>query len=297
MLFVNVVLPVFVIVACGYFAQRRFDLDVRSLTHVGLYLCAPALVFSALVKSDFRPEMAGRLGVFLIAYTLTLWLLAWTVSKVARFDRDTSRALVLTTAMMNCGNFGLPLVYFAFGDAALGASVVTFVLFNIPLSTLAVFLAQKEQTSWLDSLKNTCRNPIFYAVMIALVVRISGIMPPGWLLRPLELLGQAAIPMMLILLGLQLAKTQWQAPVGFLTLSSTLRLVVAPAIAWLLCAVLGIEGLTRQVVILQTSTPSAILPLLYALHYGTRPDLVAGGITLSTILSAGSLTALLYLLT
>jgi malate permease and related proteins len=71
---------------------------------------------------------------------------------------------------------------------------------------------------------------------------------------------------------------------------------LAPAVAWLLTLLLGIDGLTRAVLILQTSTPAAVLPLLYALRFGTRPDLVAGAIFVTTLLSALSLTVLLYLL-
>jgi len=73
-------------------------------------------------------------------------------------------------------------------------------------------------------------------------------------------------------------------------------LCIAPLIAWVVTLLLGLDELTRNVVILQTSTPSAVLPLLYSLRFGTRPDLVAGAIMVSTLLSAVSLTVILYLL-
>ena len=101
---------------------------------------------------------------------------------------------------------------------------------------------------------------------------------------------------MLVLLGMQLARTRALVQPGFLTLSAGLRLVVGPLLAWGLTTLLGFKGLPRAVVILQTSTPSAVLPLLYAVRFGTRPDLVASAIFVSTLLSAGTLTILLYLL-
>lgn len=113
-------------------------------------------------------------------------------------------------------------------------------------------------------------------------------------MRTTSLLGQAAIPLMLVLLGMQLARVKIQQNWGFFGLSTALRLLIGPLLAVVLVAALGLEGLTRKIVILQTSTPSAVLPLLYTIRFGTRPDLVSGTIMLSTLCSALTLTALLY---
>jgi len=296
MLFVDIVLPVFLIVAAGYWAQKRFDLDFATLTNCSLYLLTPALIFSALSKSRVRLDLAADLLLFMLLYTALLCLLAWALGRICRYRGEQLRALALATTVMNCGNFGLPLVFFAYGNPSLDVSVLTFVVFNIPLSTLAIVLAQGSGTSLGKALLNAARIPLFHAALAALLLQLVGLEIPGFLLRPLELLGQAAIPLMLILLGMQLAKTRLQASLGFLSLATLIRLAVAPAVAWIIASLLGIGGLDRQVVVLQTSTPAAILPLLYSLRFGTRPDLVAGAILTTTVLSAVSLTVLLYLL-
>lgn len=296
MLFVNVLVPIFLIVTCGILIQKYSKIDMGTLTKVSLFICVPALVFTALIKNQLEFSVSGSIALFMVLYTLALWGIAVLCARLLGFDQDSGRALVLTTSMMNVGNFGLPLVYFAFGDKALAYSVMTFVVFNIPLGTLAVYLAQGAQTDWRQALQNVGRNPIFHGVLASFVFQITGIPHPAWFLRPLDLLGQAAIPLLLLLLGAQLAQTRWQASAGFLSLSAFIRLGLAPVLAMSLCYLFGIDGLLRKVLVLQTSTPSAILPLVYALHYKTRPDLVAGGITLSTLLSAASLTILLYVL-
>ncbi len=296
MLFVQVILPVFLIIASGFALEKSCKLDFRTLTLSSLYLFTPALVFSSLFQRAIRFDLAADLGLFMLLYTLVLWGLSALLGRLLRFKDDARRALALTTAMMNIGNFGLPLAYFAFGDAGLETSVLLFVLFNIPLGTLAIVIAQGPGASFLGALGNTLRIPIFHAVALAFLLQWAGIGIPAFLLRPIDLLGQAAIPVMLLLLGMQLARTRLQASLGFLSLSSLLRLVAAPCLAWGLTSLLGIGGLTRAVVILQTSTPSAVLPLLYSLRFGTRPDLVAGAIFVSTLLSALSLTLILYLL-
>jgi malate permease and related proteins len=296
MLFIQVVLPVFLIVFSGFVLEKCARLDFRTLTIASLYLLAPALVFSSLMKRDFEFGLAGNLFAFMVIYTAILYALSRGIASLLRFTPDNRDALLLTTVMMNVGNFGLPLSYFAFGEAGLEISVLTFVLFNIPLGTLAIVIAQGSSSSLPSALVNMCKIPIFHGVLLALLFKWVGWQPPDFILLPLDLLGQAAIPLMLVMLGMQLARTQWQNRIGFFSLATVMRLAVAPIIAWWLTKFLGIEGLTRAVLILQTSTPSAVLPLLYCLRFGGRADLVAGTILTTTLISAATLTVLLYLL-
>ncbi len=296
MLFVEIILPVFLIVLSGFLLERFGKLDFRTITNTGLYLLAPSLVFSALMKREVPLDLARNLFLFMLAYTAILTALAVGLGRALSMDRDARTALSLSTVFMNVGNFGLPLAYFAFGEPGLDVSVLTFVIFNLPLSTLAIVFAQGVGAPLMPALRNTMKIPIFHAVLLAFALKGLGVGLPLFLLRPFDLMGQAAIPLMLIMLGMQLARTELVATPGFLTLAGTIRLLIAPAVAWLITPWFGLEGLARQVVILQTSTPAAVLPLLYSLRFGARPDLVAGAIFTSTLASAASLTLLLYLL-
>ena len=296
MLFLQVLLPVFLIILAGFTLEKTLHPDFKTLTDCSLYLFTPALVFSSLMRQELRPELAGKLFLFMLVYTAGMLLLSILVARALRFDADTQSALSLTTVVMNVGNYGLPLAYFAFGQQGLHVSILTFVMFNIPLGTLAIVLAQGKKAPLGRAILNTLRIPIFYGVLAAVFFKLLGLDLPETVLRPFELLGHAAIPLMLVLLGMQLARTRRLVQPGFLALSSALRLLVAPLLAWLLTTLFGFHGLTRAVIVLQTSTPSAVLPLLYAVRFGTRPDLVASAIFLSTLLSAATLTGLLYFL-
>ena len=297
MLFVDIILPVFLIIFSGYLLEKYAQLDFRTLTQSGLYLFAPALVLSALLKRPLQWEPALNIFYFMLAYTAALLLLSVTVGRLLRFNNEIRSALSLTTVMMNVGNFGLPLAYFAFGDAGLEYSILTFVMFNIPLGTVAIVIAQGKAASFKAALLNTLKIPIFHAVVVAFLWKWLNWPMPSFVLRPLELLGQAAVPLMMVLLGMQLYRTKITAGFGFVSLASCIRLVVAPLLAWVLTGMLGMDGLVRQVVVLQTSTPAAVLPLLYSVRFNTRPDLVASAIFVSTLFSAATLTVLLYLLT
>jgi malate permease and related proteins len=296
MLFIDIVLPVFLIVAAGYWLQKQFDPDIQTIANSSLYLFTPAMVFSALNKSSIDLSLAGDITLFMVLYTAILLGIALLSGRLLRYDFEKRRALALSTTMMNCGNFGLPLVYFAFGEQGFGYSVLTFVVFSLPLSTLGIMLAQKEATDWRKSILNTLRIPIFHAVILALAINLLQIKLADFLMRPIDLLGQAAIPLMLVMLGMQLARTSIKRELGFLFQSTLIRLFLAPLLAWGLTTLIGISGTAQKVAILQTSTPAAVLPLLYSLRYGTRPDLVATAVVLTTLISAVSLTLLLYLL-
>ncbi len=296
MLFVQIILPVFLIVLAGFSLEKAAALDFRTLTYSSLYLFTPCLVFSALIKRGAGFEIGGRLTLFMLLYTAALLVISILAGRLLRLEREARGALHLSTVFMNCGNFGLPLAWFAFGQAGLDISILTFVLFNIPLSTLAIVIAQGSEARFSEAVANMLKIPIFHAVVLAFLLKTAGLALPEFLLRAIDLLGQASIPVMLVLLGMQLARTRLQRGAGFLALSSALRLAVAPLVALALAWLLEIKGVARNVVVLQTSTPAAVLPLLYSLRFGTRPDLVAGAVFLTTLLSALSLTVLLYFL-
>lgn len=296
MLFINIIVPIFIIIGCGWVLGRYFDVEQAPLTTSSLYLFAPALVLSALLKHPINSNHALSVFLFMIAYMAAMLLLATLTCRIAAIDESSKPALTLTTAMMNIGNFGLPLSYFAFGEQGTPIAVLVFVLFNLPLGSLAIVIAQGKKAKLSTAIINSCKIPIFHAVVIAFIFNVFHIELPLFLLRPLDLIGQVAVPLMLVILGIQISRTQWVLPLRFMTAACTLRLVIAPVVAWVICHLLHIDGLYRDILILQTSTPSAVLPLLYALRFNTRPDLVASTIMVTTILSAASLTVLLYLL-
>lgn len=296
MLFIDIIVPVFIIIGCGWGLGRFFKVEQAPLATSSLYLFAPALVLSALLKHPINSEHAFDVMLFMVIYMVIMLLLAKFTCRIMSLDESCKPALTLTTAMMNVGNFGLPLSYFAFGEQGVPIAVLVFVLFNLPLGSLAIVIAQGKEAKLSTAIKNSLKIPIFHAVIIALIFNMFHIELPLFLLRPLDLIGQVAVPLMLVILGIQISKTQWIIPLRFMASACTLRLLIAPVVAWGTCHVLHIDGLYRDILILQTSTPSAVLPLLYALRFNTRPDLVASTIMVTTLLSAASLTVLLYLL-
>ncbi|MBI5017663.1 MAG: AEC family transporter [Deltaproteobacteria bacterium] len=296
MVFVDILLPVFLLIGAGALFSRTLRPDLESLTLFALYASTPALVFSALVKHPVPAPALARLVGVMLAYTVALWALAEGIGLVLGLKGDLRRAFLLATVPMNVGNYGLPLVRFAFGQESEPFSVLVFVIFNIPLATWAIWMAAGGSLRSFAGVRDTLRIPILHATVVAFVVSAAGLTVPSPLLKGITLLGEASIPVLMVILGMQLERTRVAGAPASLTAATVLRLAVAPCIAWGLTAAFGYQGLERKVLILQTSTPAAVLPLLYAMRFKCRPDWIASNLLVSTLASAVSLSVVLALL-
>ena len=298
MVFIKILLPIFLIIALGVGFEKVKHPDFKSISDLTLYFFTPCLIFSGLIKgheqlSSFLP----RAIVFMLLLTLIFWGLSLLFGRFLGLDARGKSAFSLSTIMMNTGNYGLPLVLFAYGREGLAYGVIVLVLFTFPLGTLAVYIASRGQTAIKESLLEILKIPLFHAIVLASIWRYFQLPLPPVALKAIDMVGQAAIPGLLMLLGMQLSRTSFRGGALLpICSSSILRLVVSPLVAVALCVFLGIQGLPRNVLILQTSTPSAIIPLLYAINYDTHPEMVAGTIFVSTLLSGITLTLVLIYL-
>ena len=297
MVFINILLPIFLIIALGALFEKLKGPDFKTVSDLTLYFFTPCLIFAGLLKGG--AEIAGFLppaAAFMLAMTLIFWAVSVLCGRLLRLDSRRQSAFSLTTIMMNTGNYGLPLVLFAYGPEGLSYAVVVMVLFTFPLGTLAIYIASRGEDSPTRALMEMFKVPLFHAIILAAIWRGFSLPLPGIVFKAIDIVGQAAIPGLLILLGMQLARTKLKGELAAISTSSFLRLVISPFVAILLCQLLNIQGLPRNVLILQTSTPAAVIPLLYAVNYDTRPDMVAGTIFVSTIASAVTLSLLLQFL-
>ncbi len=297
MIFLNVILPVFLIIATGFFLQKTKNPDFKSVSDLTLYFLTPCLIFSGLLNSKQDISEFIYPGIaFMILLTISMWILSLITGKLLKFDSKEQSAFSLSTIMMNTGNFGVPLILFAFGEKGLPYAIIILILFTFPLGTLAVFIASKGEKNIKDSLIEIIRVPLFYSILLAVFFKFFNISLPKLIMKPITMMGDAAIPCLLLLLGMQLANTNLKLNFKPIGANLVVRLIISPIIAFLLCKLLGITGMPSKILIIQTSTPSAIIPLLYAINYNTRPDIVAGCIFFSTLFSALTLTILMTIL-
>ena len=225
--------------------------------------------------------------------TLVAGLIAW----AAAWGRDgqTRRAMIASVVIGNNGNFGLPIALLALGRPGLDQAVVIFVTSLVVMYTVGPALLGSHGGLW-DAVLTVVRLPVTWALVAGLVVRTTGVTLPVGIARGVELLAGAAIPMVLIALGLQLGQKSSLRLTAPVLIASAVRVVVLPGLAAGLGLLLGLGGLELSSLILACSMPTAVNAFMLAREYGSNPALVASVVALSTLASLGTIAAVVALL-
>jgi malate permease and related proteins len=290
----NTVFPVALVVFSGYLLGRRMAMDLPTLSRLTVYLLVPALIFDAMYRAQFSRE--GLLGLtlgFLLTYLglyLFVALLGRLLSLKPRGGQGPGR---LAALFPNSGNMGLSLTYFALGEAGLGLAVVYFILSSVLMFGLGPAFIRGGGV--LEGLRFTLRLPLFYALVLGLLFRGLGVVFPFRLEEGVRLMGQAAIPVLLLTLGMQMAQTPFRLG-AFELWASGLRLLVAPLFAYLAGLLLGLPRLEHQVLVLQSATPIAVNAFLLSREFGKDAARIGRSVVASTFLAFLTVPLILFLI-
>ncbi len=233
---------------------------------------------------------------FSIAVITVIGLLAWLACKLLHLNRRMTAAVILTSMFMNAGNYGMPLVNFAFGQDALIYASLVYVGMNIMLSSVGVLIASLGTSNLKQSLLNLFKIPAIYAVMLAIIFLAVGWELPKPIGRTIELLGNAAIPGMLVFMGMQFHNIKWKGKKLPILLVSSIRLVIAPMLALAFSSVFHLPNLALKAGVVESGMPSAVLTTVVATEFDVEPAFVTAVVFISTLLSPLTLTPLLFYL-
>jgi len=291
--FVDVVAPVFIIVAIGWVLGPRLALDAKTLSRVAYYVFVPAFAFDAISRSRVPLASAGRMAAYAVVTHLAFGAIAFALARLLGRPRKVVAAWVMLSVFGNVGNFGLALIQFRLGEAALGPATIYFIVILLTSFVVSVGVAAWTRGGGLSAVVSVFRTPALVVAVPALFVSARGIELPLFVSRTVGLLGGAMIPAMLFVLGVQLAEAKALRPGVDTFAVAALRLVGAPLVAWFLAAPFGLGGLERAAGILQAGMPAAILVAIIATEYDVEPGFVTAAVLFSTLLSLPTLTVLL----
>ena len=281
----NITAPVFLLAAVGFaWVKMGFEYRVEFVTRLAMTLSVPCLIFAALMQTDVDPEALAALSLAaFVAYGLVM-VGCFVVVKLARLDMQTYLAPLI---FGNTGNLGLPLALFAFGEVGLGYAVVVFAVMAILSFTIGIWMVAGS-----GSLKRVVREPLVAATLLGALFLWQGWETPAFLTNTIELIGQMAIPMMLITLGVAVARLETKAMTRAAVLS-VVKVFVCVGAAWLAAHWFGLEPIAAAVLIVQVATPVAVTSYLLAEKYGADAQPVAGLVVASTLLSVLALPVIL----
>ena len=298
-IFVNNILPVFLVIGVGALLGLTVKPDVKSVSRLTFYALTPCIIYSSLTNARLSGSETGDIVLFASLATLATTAIAWLLATILGWKGKCRRGLLLSILVINSGNFGLSVVLFAFGPDAQARAMVYFVTTASMASTLGVILAAGGG-SWRQALSNIVRIPMLYAVAAAMVVMLLGdrFQMPRVLSRPIELLGAAAVPLMLVILGMQLVSSvqNLRGRVAPILLATAFRLLIAPLVAVPIAWLTDIDGITYQACMLEASMPAGVTGAILALEYDLEPEMVTSTIFVSTLLSALTLSVLISLI-
>ncbi len=286
------IIPVAFIIIIGVIAGKTLTIHKQTLSQLIVYILAPALVADSLYTTTISAQNAAQLllGVFIVAFIL--YLLVSIISSILKFPPITRKSLIATALHPNNGNMGLPLVDFALGAAGLERAIIYMIGSSILLFGIAPAIL--AGTSLKHSLMVTFKLPLMWAMLAGISLRILQIELPFNLGEALHLLGRAAIPVALIILGMELVTTQFKVT-KFEIISLNFRLILAPLIALLVGKIIQLNPLDLQVFILQSAMPTAVNTVVLATEFGGEAIKVARTIVVTTLLSFLTLPFVLWI--
>jgi malate permease and related proteins len=294
--FANNILPIILLSGAGFALGKLLHIDPRSLGRVVFYVFSPVLIFDLLIENQLRISEAAIVIAYAFSFILMMGALTLIIGLFLKIERPALISILITTMFANTGNYGLPLVSFAFGERALSYAGIYFVTTTFLFYTLGVFLASLGHMNIKDAILGLFRIPTMHAVLLAIIINIWNIQIPAPIARSIELAAGGTIPVMLILLGVQLTHVEFSSNVRALQLSVSLRLLIAPLAALLFAALFGLQDFTRQGSVTQASMPSMVSATVLATEYDLDAKLVTAVVFISTLLSPLTLTPLLVFL-
>lgn len=274
----EIVAPVFILASIGYaWVKLGFEYRMEFVTRLTMTLSVPCLIFVALMKTQIAPSAITQISLAAIVAYGVLTVGFFVLVALLRLSRPVYLAPMI---FGNTGNLGLPLAIFAFGDAGLGYAVVVFAIMAIWSFTFGIWLVAGG-----GNLLRILREPIVGATLLGGLFLWQGWETPTFMTNALDLIGQMAIPLMLITLGVAVARLH-PAGLGQALWLSTLKAGICAATGWGVALWFGLPPIPAAVLIVQLSTPVAVTSYLIATKYAPEgADAVAGLVVVSTLMS------------
>jgi len=310
---VSIMLPVAIIVLAGFVAGRRV-LDatgVKALADLAFLLFLPCLLFRSMATANFEASD----GRFLAVYFGTS--LAW-FFVVALFSRQvwreaTGGAIVLGLAAVysNTVQLGIPVQKLAFGEPGLRLQLAIISLQSLVLLTAATVWIESARAraqrahgvapsglvrTMLDVVRSAVIHPVILSILLGLAWNATGLPLPTWSEQPLAFLASAAGPLLLVLMGAQLARMELRSHLRAASMFTLLKNFAHPALVWLVAWIVDLPPLPTAVAVVCAALPTGANVFLFSQRYRVNEETITASIALSSLVAMGSVTLALTLL-
>jgi predicted permease len=313
MVITEVILPIFSIIFLGFLLRRFGGVRPRPFARAQLYVLGPALVFSAMARAEGMSLVVVKIFLYIAVLSGVILGVAQGIAYLMRGSREDRQAMSLAAVFMNSGFYGIPVCMLAFGDIGFVYATGYVVASATLQSTLGIFIASAGRRRAPDALLTVIKVPLIWAIVVARLAAHFDTMPPEPFMKMINMLGQAAIPIGLLLLGMKLeeivrdlagkkraAEALERPGMSYIAgglIAAALRIGGGFLVALAVVRLFDFEPTLEKVIIVESSMPTAVNAVVYATEFKCGPKLVAVGILAATLGSMLSVTLVLeYLL-
>lgn len=293
------VIPLSIMIGFGIALQRAFHLDIRTLSKLNFYFLSPAMLFTMIYESTFTAAIVGKVLLFFFLFYLSLIAVTEIVIRLRRISGGMPSAMRNSVIFYNSANFAIPLnqLVFAANPFTMSIQLIIMVFQSVLPNTLGIYMINAHKMKAAEALKIVLTFPTIYVVPFALLMKSFEVPIPEPIYTPLTYIAQAFIAMALMTLGAQLGSMKWSlSKFDLLFFSNSLRLLVSPAIGFLIVWALGYDGLLAQALVLSCAVPTSLASVLLAVEFDNEPDFASQAVFSSTVLSIFTVTLVIMLM-
>lgn len=292
--FLEVVLPVALVAVVGGLVGRWRNVPVPPVSALAFYLFSPALVFHSLATTSVSADVSVKIVLVMLASYVAMYAASTAWSLVMRHPAPMRAAFALGATTPNVGNMGLPVALLAFGQPGLQVAVMNFVAGSLMANSAGLVVASTAGgVNWGQIWRVPFRYPALYAALAGIAVNVLKIHLPTAIDSPINSLQVAAVPVMLVVLGLQLRDAGGRDHVVDTVAVNVGRLTIAPVIAWFAATALGLDGVTRATLVVLAAMPTAVIATIVATEFKAEPTFVTRVVVTSTLLCMVTLSVLI----
>lgn len=296
--FFLILIPIFSIFALGFIGQKKIGFDTKTISTMAIYLMSPVLVFRTFYTTTFNMTYV-YMTLYTFALCFSLILVVYLIAFIRKYSVKEKCGMILASSFMNNGNYGTPVVLLLFGAAGLDYAIVLMVIQQLVMCTVGVYYAAKgsaEGDGVRSAIRAVKRMPMVYGAILGYLLQILHIPLGNSMTQAVDMVANAAIPTVMIVLGMQLAKISIKSfEKEKVSLSLVTKLAISPVIAYLITLFLPVDETIKQIMIIMAAMPTAANTTMYALQFNTEPEFVSSATLVSTMLSLATLPVTFFI--
>lgn len=297
-IFLNIVLPIFILASIGFVAQRKLNMDVRTFSRINIYIFIPIVLFLKIYQAEVSLQFVGEVFIYTTVISILLFVTGEITARLLKYPRGKRKAFDNSLVFFNSGNYGFPLVELAFsGNPVAMATQIFIMLFqNIGSVTFGVLLASSGNSTNKEAFKKILQMPSLYAFALAALVRLSGLTLPSQIIIPMQYVYNGFVAVAVLTLGIQLADIKVRFNFRDSLVASFFRLIISPVLGFIIVLAMGVEGDIAKSMIIGVATPTAVNTAILAKEFDNEPDYTAQVVFISTLASSITVSLVLYVL-